>query len=108
MNPTHVRIVGAWDNRATPGNLSVANSDFLAVTQGNTVGTCCTSVASTGFASTPPTGSIIGPFTTVPTRTTIANIPAVVFDYRLYNMPQRLGTLATNTLFAGLYGASDW
>ena len=101
-------LAGAWDNRQTPGNLSVANSDFLGVTQGNTAGTCCTAVSSSGFSTTPPVGNAIGPFTTVPTRTTIANIPAVVFDYRLYNTPQRLGTLANNALFAGLYGGSNW
>ena len=65
-------------------------------------------MASSGFPASPPSGNSIGPFTTVPTRTAIANIPAVVFDYRLYNTPQRLGTLANNALFSGLYGGSNW
>ena len=103
-HPT-TRISGAWDNRVTPGNISTANSDFLSIVQGNTAGSSI-GTASSGLPAS--TGTNYGPFTTVPTRTAVSNIPAVAFDYRTYNNPQRLGTLANNALFNGIYGNSNW
>ena len=96
---------GAWDNKLTPGNLSTANSDFLSVNQGNGAGT---SVGTPTWGLPSNTGSITGPFTTIPTRKSLGNIPVVAFDYRTYGYPQRLGTPATNALFNGIYAASNW
>ena len=86
--------------------MSSANSDFLSINSGNIAGTVG-ATSSSGFAATGGNQNF-GPFTTVPSRTSVANIPAVVFDYRVYSTAQRLGTLGNNALFNGMYASSNW
>ena len=68
----------SWDNRITPGAVSVTRGDFVA----------------TGAASTYPTYQVVN------------NVPAVVFTGSF--SAQYMTASASLPLYAGLYGNSDW
>lgn len=74
------RATNTWDNRITAGPVAFANGDFV-------------SIAGAG---------------TTPTATIVASAPAVVFSGVTTGTAQYIQTDATNGLFAGIYGTSDW
>ena len=73
---------GAWDNRVTPGAVSLANGDFV--------------VNVTAAAGSHPVAL------------TFAQAPAVYFNGTNTGAAQYLVANATLGLYAGLYGNSDW